>query len=275
MRTAHQRSGQSCCRNAGALLLLLSTAGCLSTQLPPSIWPPADFLLVVEQVRIVGAKADVVKRFTVRADGLVVYATSSTSLEGGVGVRLPVFERVAAYQMVPECTRALARRIERCGVLDLDGTQGERGAGQELAVALNWRAFGRSKVITARGPVHGAFAEILAVVGAHLPAGEGFGLPGVAERGVAAVLHDVPTPKSDPVGSLVLHRTLLEQRPSDRALLLDTFALACQLGERELAESLLRQWTAATTDERREQELFPDGEQRLTPDLLERLLPRG
>lgn len=273
MRAAHQRSGQSC-RTAGALVLLLSAGGCLGTDLPPSIWPPPDFELVVEQLRIAGDKAEVVQRLTVRADGLVVFATASASLDDG-DVRLPVFDRVSAYRMVPECTRALARRIDRCGVLELDGTQGERGANDDKAVALAWQAFGRRKVIAARGRVHGAFAEILAVVGAHLPTGERFDLPGVAERGVATVLHEVPAPLADLRASLALHRSLLEQRPFDRALLLDAFALACQSGERELAARLMQQWAALTEVERREQELFPDGEERLTPAMLERLLPRG
>jgi hypothetical protein len=274
VRADHRRSGQSWCRTAGALALVLCSTGCRGAKLAPSIWPPADFELVVEQMRVVGARLDVVQRFRVRSDGLVVFGTSTTTLDAGE-VRLPVFDRVAVYQMVPECTRALARRLERCGVASLTGSQGEGGADADAAVVLTWQAFGSRKRITARGRVHGSFAEILAVVGAHLPAGERFDLPGVAERGVAAVLHDVPIPRAGVRESLEVHRSLHDQRPLDQVLLLDAFALACHVGDRELAVDLLARWQALTADERREQQMFPDGEPRPQLTALESLLPRG
>lgn len=273
MRDAHQGSVQSW--NGQALLwLLFATAGCASNELAESIWPPADFELTVEEVHVDGGVANVVRRFRARADGIVSYATSARSVvDATTGTALPVFERLSVYQLVPTCIRALARRIDRLGVLELDRVQGERGVVEGPSLVLSWQAFGRRQLITARGRLHGAMAEILAIVTAHLPDGEAFGLPAQEGRTVVSVLRGVPAPRSDAAGALQAHRELLERRPGDRTLLLDAFALACELGRRPEAEDLLAQWLQATVALRHEQEMFPEGEPRLTEAVLERLLP--
>jgi hypothetical protein len=259
-----------------AALLLLGVTSCSSNALADSIWPPADFEVAVEEVRVDNGMASVVRRFRARADGIVSYGTSARAVvDAATGTALPVFERLSVYELVPTSIRALARRIERCGILDLDRVQGERGVVEGPSLVVVWQAFGRRKVITARGRVHGAMAEVLAIVRAHLPDGETFGLPGLAERPVLSVLRGVPAPRSDAVGALESHHELLARRPQDRTLLLDAFALACDLGRRSAAEELLTQWLELTAGERREQEMFPEGEPRLTAALLERLLPPG
>lgn len=278
MGTAHQCSWQSSSRASFAIVCVALLSVSCETAVADSIWPPADFELSVEELRAEGAEVQVVRRFRVRADGVVFYGTSTHSLvEPGSKTRLPVFERIAIYQLEPQCTRSLARRIERCGVVELDGVQGERGAGADgdASAVVTWCALGQRKVLTARGKVHGAMAEILAIVGAHFPDGERLGIPGVTDRGMASVLRGVPVPQQDAAGALAAQRDLLERVPSDRMLVLDTFALACHLGRREVAAALLAQWAAMTADERREQELFPEDEFRLTPKILERLLPSG
>lgn len=256
------------------MLLLWSAVGCTSNALPESIWPPQDFELVVEEVHVESGAAHVVRRFRAQADGVVTYATSSRAVvDATTGTALPVFERLSVYRLVPTSIRALARRIDRCGILELDRVQGERGVVDGPSLVLSWQAFGSRRVITARGRVHGAMAQVLAIVMEHLPAGEAFDLPELAQRTVVPVLRGVPVPRSDAAGALSAHRELLADRPEDRALLLDGFALACDLGRRSVAEELLAKWVQITAAERRQQEQFPEGEPRLTAAVLERLLP--
>lgn len=273
MGDAHQRTVQSWARLV-ATTLLFTAAGCSSTALADSIWPPADFEFAVEEVRIENGTANVVRRFRAGADGIVAYGTSSRAVvDAASGTALPVFERLSVYQLVPTSIRALARRVDRCGILELDRVQGERGVTEGPSLVVAWQAFGQRQVITARGRVHGAMADVLAIVRAHLPEGEAFELPALAERPVVPVLRGVPEPRGDAAGSLQAHRELIALRPEDRMLLLDAFALACDLGRRSTAEELLTRWLTLTADERRLQELFPEGEPRLTAALLERLLP--
>ena len=249
-------------------------AAACETPVPPSIWPPPDFVLTVEQVDHGSDAMQVAKRFRVRADGLVVYGVSTTSVVGGDrDLRLPVFDRLAVYQLEPQCTRALARRIERCGILDLDPVQGEGGAMTSPSVVVAWLAMGQRKVITASGPVHGAMAEILAIVEAHLPEGERLELPGVADRNLPRVLRGVPAPRVGANGALEVHRALLQKDPTDSERALDAFVLACHLGHRQLAEGLLAQWAEATAEQRRGQSVFADVGGGLSPEVLGTLLP--
>jgi hypothetical protein len=256
------------------VLLLLHVTGCTGNALPDSIWPPVDFELAFEEVKIENGTANVVRRFRARADGVVAYATSSRAIvDATTGTALPVFDRLSVYELVPTSIRALARRIDRCGILEFDRVQGERGVVEGSSLVLSWQAFYQRRVITARGRVHGAMAQVLAIVAEHLPDGEAFGLPELGERPVVPVLRGVPDPLGDAAGALHAHRQLLARRPADRTLLLDAFALACDLGRRSAAEELLAQWLTLTATERHQQEMFPEQEPRLTAALLERLLP--
>lgn len=240
------------------------------------MWPPSNFELRVEEVRIDNDGPRVVKRFRALADGVVTWATSSRAIvDPESGTLLPVFDRMCAYRLVPTAIRALARRTHRAGVLDLETRQGERGVPTDTYLVLSWQGMDRSTTITAVGRVHGPMAEILAMVLAHMPEGEMFELPGLADRPVVPVLRGVPAPKDDPGGALLEHQSLLQQRFADRTWLEDAFALACRVENRAVAESLLEQWATATAEQRHATEMFPEGERRLTPEVLRRLLPRA
>lgn len=257
-----------------AVLLSLCIAACKSTAIADSIWPPSDFEVSVEEVRLEGGAAKVVRRFRARADGIVSYATSSRAIvDAETSTHLPVFESLSIYRLVPTSIRALARRIDRCGILGMDRVQGERGAPADTSLVLVWQAFGRRQVVTARGRVHGAMADVLSIVMAHLPEGEAFQLPGLTDRPVVPVLRGVPVPRPDAAAALQACRSLMEQRPDDVVLMLDAFALACDLERRDEASQILQQWLDATAGERRQQQMFPENVPRLTPDVLERLLP--
>ncbi len=269
MRWAHQRSWQ----RLGPVVLSIGLAACHDTSLAPSTWPPPDFELVVEEVAIEAGVANTVRQLRVLGDGVVVYGCASRSCrDPGSGTTLPVFDRLAVYRLVPTSVRALARRLDRLGVTRIDTVQGERGVSVATSLQLTWRAFGEQRRIRAAGRVAGPMAEILAVVQAHMPEGEAFGLPGLAERPVTYTLRGVPVPQTDPAGALAACRELLQASPEDEVLLLQAFALACDLGDRSVAATLLDQWSEVTEAMRRAQELFPEAEG-LTPAILTAMLP--
>lgn len=246
---------------------------CTGNALPESIWPPADFELVVEE-RSFGDEDRGVRQFRAWADGTVSFATADAAVtDAETGTALPLFDRVAVYRLVPTSIRALARRVHGCGILELDTVQGERNVQDGPRVTLTWRAFGRERVITARGRVHGAMADVLAIVAAHLPEGERFELQQASGRPVVPVLRGVPAPRRDPAGALRAHLDLLADRPAAQHLLLDAFALACALPRRSVAEELLARWLEIDAAVRRQQQMFPELEPGTSAEALERLLP--
>lgn len=252
---------------------LLATAGCFGGELAPTIWPPPDFACEIEEVALRDAVPQVVRRFAVQVDGTVVYGTAERSrIDAVSGAALPVFDRLVVYRLVPECVRAFARRLDRLGIGSLETVQGERGVASDAGLVLRWRAFGDQRTIVARGRVFGAMAEILDLITAHLPDGERFGLPGFAERPIVAVLRGIPPPQRDAKEALVAHRTLLTKGAPERRVLLDSFALACAVGDRAAAEELLQQWSVATA-ELAKNPFADDGKDGITPEVLQRLLP--
>jgi hypothetical protein len=255
------------------MLLLVAVSACASDALPDSLWPPSDFEIQIEEVRLDGAEARVVRRFRAVANGLVTYGTSSKSVaDRETSTLLPVFDRLSVYRLVPTSIRALSRRLYRCGCGELERIQGERGVTDGPSLALTWKAFGQRHVVTARGRLHGPMAEIMAVVAAHLPPGESFGLPGLAERPVVPVLRGVPLPGVDAPGALRVHEDLLRAHPEDEGWLLDAFALACDLAQRDHAIDLLARWSGVV-GALRPPGAFPEEEPRLVPAVLERMLP--
>ena len=102
------------------LFLTLSAAACVGDPLEPSIWPPANFSLDVEESRQDGDAMHVVRRLRVEASGVVLYATSSRPLVDASGaVSLPVFDRMSIYRLEPAAVRALSRKLDRLGVDEL------------------------------------------------------------------------------------------------------------------------------------------------------------
>ncbi len=254
--------------------LALSLAGCGAVELVPSIWPPADFVCEVEEVALRDGVAAVVRRMRVDATGLVVYGTAARSLvDATTGIALPVMDRLAIYQLVPACVRAFARDLDRLGLRELDSQQGERGATEDSGLVLRWQAFGSKKVVVARGRVHGPMAAILAVVAAHLPAGERFAVAAFADRPVVSVLRGVPEPLTDGRLALQALESLLAKRPDAGEWLLDAFALACAGGTRATAEAALRRWETWVRD-RQAMSPFPDqAPTGLTAEVLWRWVP--
>jgi len=299
VRPAHQRSGQSSAENPetkrrvfarGAnastnqsevsrtvrcvvWLAVLVGSACKSGALAESIWPPSDFEILVEELELNGTEARVMRRFRAGPDGLVTYGTSKKSVvDPETHTLLPVFDRLCVYRLVKESIRALARRLDRARIAELERIQGERGVEEGPGLAMTWQAFGRRHVVTARGRLHGPMAELMALVAAHLPPGETFGLPGLAERPVVPVLVGVPAPREDAAGALEAHERMLAERPEDEVWLLDAFALACHLSRRNSAEALLQRWCDATAAERMTN-TPPEEEPRLQPEVLQRMLP--
>lgn len=276
MLAAHHPSRQTRGGTAAWLVAIASlVSGCASNELPPTIWPPADFAFEAEQIALAGDGAQVQRRVRVTADGLVVYGTASESLrrrsagEAGSIVALPVFDRLAVYRLEPNCVRAFARRLDRLGLATMAPRQGETTDVECTIVVLQWRAFGAQNRVLVQGRTGGPLAELLGVVTSHLPTGERFDLPGEQARVVEAVLRAVPSPATDLGQAFAVHERLCDEASNASAgLLLDTYVLACANGARARAEQWLTRWAtasaaAATTAE-------PSS---LDRELLQRFLP--
>lgn len=227
--------------------LLIATSGlllaaCIGDGLPPSVWPPPNFRLVVEQLSREGHSVHVVRRFHVDAEGTVIYGTSSQPLiDSTTGASWPVFDRLSVYRLEPKCVRALARRINRIGIgkLVVPASEVEPEGGSGLIV--RWRAFEQQRDLPSSGRLRGQMAEIMAIVSAHLPDGESFEIE--MSRPVVTVLRGVPAPAESAEGALAAYRDRLAADPGNEDVLLATYALACVVGGRAEAERLLNQWT--------------------------------
>lgn len=257
-----------------------AAAACQAPSLRPSLWPAPDFELRVEEFRVGEGHERKVRELRVLADGLVIYAAAprarTVALTPGTDGKareasLPVFERLAVYQLVPTSVRAFARRLEALGIGRIDLQQGERGGAFDSTVQMTWIANGERRIVRAAGRVSGSMAELMALVRSHLPEGEDFGLIVESDRAVQSPLRGVPRPVSDARGAQQAFVGLAEQRRDDPWLLLAAFALACDLGDRAAAEALLTRWQEATRSERAAA-LFAD-QAPLPPELLVRMLP--
>lgn len=238
-------------------------------------WPPTDFSLVVEEhqveLRDGGARSFVRRRFRVWSDGTAVYGKASDAVEDPVtGATLPVFSSLAAWRMLPDSTRALARKLHLKGVLSLAAFEGTGGATPPGAsgLRLQYRAFGNDKVVAMAGQVGGNAARVLQVINAHLPAGEGFTLPGVPGDHLPCV--EVPAPAEDLGGACGWHQEWLRDR-EDPALCLDLFALACRARQRDVAVQAIGRWQRAQAASLVGPATATPG--LLTRDVLERMLP--
>lgn len=219
----------------------LLAGACIGDGLRPSVWPPPNFRLVVEEMRRDGESVDVVRRFQVNADGVVIYGTSSRPLvDATSGASWPVFDRLSVYRLEPKCVRGLARRLDRLGIGELvvpaAGSEPATGAG----LVVRWRAFEQRRDLPMSGRVRGQLADIMAVISAHLPDGESFDVE--MRKPVVTVLRGVPAPVDDAKGALLAYRERLRADPEDEGVLLATYALACSAGERAAAERVLARW---------------------------------
>ena len=225
----------------------LALAGCVGNGLPPSVWPPKNFRLVVEEVQREGSLAHVIRRLQVVADGTVIYGTSSKPLvDKAAGVSWPVFDRLSIYRLEPKCVRALARRIDRLGISDFvvpaSAVGQTTGVGQGVGpgLTLQWQAFGSQRIVPSSGRLRGPMAEIMAVVASHLPPGEAFDTE--MSRPIVPVLRGVPEPQTGVSEALVAFNERIDEDPEDGSLVLAAYALACAAGERRHAEVLLERW---------------------------------
>ena len=220
----------------------IAAAGCVGSERPPSIWPPEDFLLVVEEVRQDGDAMHVLRQLRVDDRGVVVYGTSAEPLvDLQSGVSLPVFDRLSVYRLEPTSARSLARSLARLGIADW--TPPARAGDGPLGLSISWRAFGGQHALGSVGRPRGRLAEILALVASYLPPGESF--DAALRRPVVPVLRGVPQPRRDLEGARSALGDQLAERPDDATLLINAFALACRAGDRTAAERLLERWVAA------------------------------
>lgn len=212
-----------------------------------TVWPPPDFGLVVEELRVrtdVGEQPQpaLSRRLQVFADGTVLLLRARAVLvDADTGTLLPVFDEAAAWRMLPVTTRLLARKMHDRGITELRPTVVDLGAipdGGSL-LRLRYQGFGHEVAAVGCGPFQGSFARVLRVVNAFLAKDDAFESPGMAGDRELSKVTGVPSPQRDLAGSLRLHQDLLREHPADPELLLAAFALACGSGERTEAERLL------------------------------------
>ena len=241
MRAAHHRSRQSCTTSFLGVILASCFAACASEDLAPTIWPPADFLVVVEERAADGGR----RRVEVAADGVLVYATAAAALRAGDdGFEVPAFERLSVCQLVPECTRALARKLDRLGIRSLRQRGDEGPDAGSTQVQLRWRAFGSERVVAAAQVLDPAFGAVLRELDGYLPAGEPILGGAVVVSPQAAVLSGVPAPVADPRQAAAFWRARAGAEPDDDRPTVLAFAVACVAGDRALALDLLQAWRA-------------------------------
>jgi len=255
-----------------AIPLLLGS--CIGDGLPPSVWPPPNFRLVVEELHREGRSVHTVRRFQVDAEGTVIYGTSSQPLvDDKSGASWPVFDRLSIYRLEPKCVRALARRLDRIGIGELVVPASGVEADKDIGLVIRWRAFQQKRNLPTSGRLRGQMAEVMAIVSAHLPDGEQF--EAKMSKPVVTVLRGVPAPATEAEGALAAYRQRLAADPEDEDVLLAAYALACKTGPREAAEELLQQWQ--TLKEGQRTSAFGDSQE--TPaqraKLLAQFLPKS
>ncbi len=213
----------------------------MGSGLSPSVWPPSNFRIVVEELQTVGMSAHILRRWQVDASGLVIYGTSSQPLvDPDSGASWPVFDRLSVYRLEPKCVRALSRRLDRLGISEIVVPSSAVASGEGPGLSVQWQAFGSKRVLPSYGRLRGPMAEIMAVIASHLPPGEAFEVE--MTRPIVSVLHGVPTPGLGGIDALKAYRELIAQDPEDEQLIIAAYALACSVGEREQAEQLLASW---------------------------------
>ena len=249
-----------------------------------SEWPPQDFELVVEELTERNTGAFVTRRFSVRSDGLCVYAEALETIgDQDRGYELPVFTKICAYRLLRSHTRLLARQLFRRGVLDLNRVEsrGDNPVFGERSIRLFYRAFGNERLVVTSGQVRGPLVRVLNVVNAYVPPGDShlFALPGLAgDREPERLNFDTNgdgdpdvLPVNDAAGALACYELLLQEWPDDPDLLLSTFALACWQGKQVKARGLLDRWLEAAGVASTAAAPFSDPP-RITREMLEAIL---
>ena len=223
------------------VILCLLVSGCVGSGLPPTVWPPKNFRLVVEESQTDGPYLHVVRRFQVDATGVVVYGTSSQPLlDVATPASWPVFDRLSIYRLEPKCVRALARRLDQLGISDLVVPASAVATGGGPSLTVHWQAFASRRVLPSHGRLRGPMAEILSVIASHLPPGEAFATE--MSRPTVPVLRGAPAPAKDAAAALAAFQERIAVDPDDDDLVLIAYALACSVADRDQAEKLLARW---------------------------------
>lgn len=219
---------------AGVLCSLL--VACLTNRTNvTSEFPPKGFYLEVRTTVTTADGLQETQRFQVWEEGMSVYREADGSLDvpGPDPLRLPLFRRVSAYRMAPQSTRALARMVYRSGFFEMPAIGGDpEPRGPVISVfCRQWI----EKEVQAHGQLYGQIARVLHVINSFLPEGKRFELPLMTGEREMAHLAAVPVLGDSSEQSLLFHKDLVEMFPDDVGLLLDAFALAYVLEDREYA----------------------------------------
>lgn len=218
-----------------AVLCSLLVACLTDRTIVTSEFPPKGFYLEVRTTVTTADGLQETQRFQVWEQGMSVYREANKSLvvPGPDSLVLPLFRKVSAYRMAPESTRTLSRMVYRSGFFEM----------QALAVVPEPRGtvisvFCREwteREVQVHGQLYGQIARVLHVINSFLPEGHRFEPPLMTGEQEPPHLAAVPELGDSWEQSLLFHKDLVEMFPDDVGLLVDAFALAFDLGDREFA----------------------------------------
>lgn len=248
--------------------------GCLADRaVMTSEFPPEDFYLEVRTTVTTADGLQETQRFQVWESGFAVYREADLSLitpEPG-SLRLPLFQRVSAYQMDEESTRTLSRLLYNSGLADLPAVVGNPTPRGDVITVL-WRHLSEKQVQAHE--IQGRMARVLHVINSFLPEGtknsNPFQLqPPMSGEPEPSHLANVPEVLDSMPASLDFHLEELATRfPEDVEVLKDTFALAYAENRLDVAVSILERLEVLRDDNGR---IFPPNTGEDLPERLRRL----
>ena len=203
----------------------------------PSRWPPDDFR--VEVVTVDQTSDGLVPRqaFYVFADGVTVYAESTRLLASTrTNIPLPVFDRVAAYQMQRPSLRALCRDFERAGLFESQPENEPTPAGSARRIRIQWQADGLSYGISGTVGGSGIMDRAVRILDAFLPPGKSLSGSSTSSR-TKRNLDEVPSPVQSPLDALAILQRVAVRESSSWRQCFHLFCLALAVDRPDSAQT--------------------------------------
>ena len=223
--------------------VIAALTGCVTPETTgDSLWPPADFSIEVRVGAVEAGEIQDLMRFRVFADGLAVWREARDSV-GGVEVGsapFPVFRTVAAYRLSPQSLRMLSRSLDAAGISRVGPAAGDERDPGAPVLGVHYRGFGHDRLAFATGVLEPGsdLRRLVEVLHDYLPVGRRLVAMDLGDRQSRPALLRVPEPVDDAGAALAFHQELCRRYPEDIELSVDTFALAVEMGNAELAAEL-------------------------------------
>lgn len=223
---------------------LVWPVACFDAPETRSLYPSADFQLDLEYRVVDDTGAQVKRRASIDAKGLVIVREADTSLRSPDGALvLPVFQRLCVYRLHARSIRSLSQWLARENVKDLKSPLEPTPQVGKVEVVEFGLVYSKNKVqLTVRGQMFGQLRQVLRLTNSFLPEGAGFPNGDLAADRLETRVQDVPPLLNSKAEVLAYHR----QRPSLGMSARrwqrwqgDTFALACASSAWDVARGVL------------------------------------